>query len=110
MARDDRHHALHGSWIGGDTGDFRHILRTRRGVVITEYVPLLEQGRRLVAGTKLARFQANPLSRKPKVYMQGDVPAFVAFGDRRTGLVRFHDFHEINVGVAKVVSLFEEFL
>jgi len=110
MARDDRHHALHSDWIGGASGDFREILRAPRGVEITAYAPLLESGRRLVAGTKLARFRTNPLSRRPKVYMQGDLPAFAAFGDRKTGLIRFGDFHEINKTVAKVVSMFEEFL
>ncbi len=110
MARDDRHHALHGSWIGGEDIDFRHIFRVPRGVEITEYVPLLERGRRLVADAKLARFRTNPLSRQPKVYVEGDLPAFIAFGDRRTGLIRFRDFHDINTNVAKVVSMFEEFL
>lgn len=110
MARDDRHHALHLDWIGGEGGNVRHLLQAPPGVEITAYEPLLERGRRLVANAQLARFRTNPLSRNPKVYVKGNIPAFVAFGHRKTGIVRLRNFQEINVNVAKVVSLFEEFL
>jgi len=110
MARDDRHHALHSDWVGGAEGDLEHLLQVPPGVEVTAFRPLLENGRRLVTGAKLARFRCNPISRQPRVAIRGDLPAFIAFGHRKTGILRLDDFHKINESVAKLVSAFEGFL
>lgn len=110
MARDDRHRAPHGSWAGGRGEDVRHLLVPKRGVEISDYSNLLEHGRRLVPGTKLARFRTRPLTRNPNVYVEGDIPAYIAFGHRRTRLIRLEDFKTINDTLYKVIGIFEEFL
>jgi hypothetical protein len=110
MARDDRHHALHGSYVGGMGDDIRNLFQTEPGVVITDFENLLRFGEGVAEGTQLARFRVAPLIRKPRVRVEGDLPTFIAFGERPSALIRFQDFHEINQNLRKVVSLFEQFV
>jgi hypothetical protein len=110
MARDDRHHALHGSFTAGRGENIEHLLRPAPGVHITDYETLLEFGRELVEDTKLARFRVTPLTRYPQVDVEGDLPTLIAFGDRPSRLVRVVDFHEINTNLRKLIGPFEEFL
>jgi hypothetical protein len=110
MARDDRHHALHGSYVGGRALDIEHIFRAARGYRISEFDNLMRDGKGMVRGTKLARFRVTPLTRNPKVGVEGNIPVFIAFGDRRDGVVLISDFKRINTGLRQFLGSFEQFL
>jgi hypothetical protein len=117
MARDDRHHALHGSHVGGRPLDSRGLLIDiepvfvpARGYRIVEFVSLMREGKALVRGTKLARWRTVPLTRQNHVSVKGDIPSFIAFGDRKTGHILAQDFKKINAAIRQYLGAFEEFL
>jgi hypothetical protein len=116
MAKDDRHRSLHGSHTGGRGPDYAGIVDLEpifvptRGYRIVEFRNLLRHGKGLVPGTKLARFRVDPLARNNKVGVKGDIPTFIAFGNRETGFIFAQDFKRINASLRKVLGLFQEFL
>lgn len=110
MARDDRHHALHASFVGGRGENIERIFRLRRGVHITEFHNLLVYGKSLVHGTKLARFRVTPLTRYPQVRVEGKLPTLVAVGERPAGLLLLADFYGINAHLRQVIGPFKKFL
>jgi hypothetical protein len=116
MARDDRHHALHGSHVGGRTldssgllVDIEPVFVPTRGYRIVEFESLMREGKALVRGTKLARFRVIPLTRQNKVGLKGNIPSFIAFGDRKTGHILAQDFKKINAAIRQYLAAFEEF-
>lgn len=109
MARDDRHHTLHASFVAGRDAPLDHLFKTYGRYRITEFRNLMHDGRRLVHGTKVARFRVHPLTRNPKVYVEGDFPVFIAFGDSKAQLL-IGTFKKINTDLRKLLRLFEKFL
>ena len=110
MARDDRHHAVHTSFVGGHALDIEHLFRPLPGYRITEFQNLMRNGKGMVCGTKIARFRVEPLTRNPKVGMEGDIPVLIAFGDRAHGVVLIGDFKSINESVRNLIGFFQKFL
>jgi hypothetical protein len=117
MARDDRHHALHGAHTGGRTLDSDGLLVNieptfvpARGIHIVKFENLMRQGKALVRGTKLARWRTIPLTRENHVSVQGNIPSFLAFGDRKIGHILAQDFKKINDALRDYLAAFEEFL
>jgi hypothetical protein len=118
MAKDDRHRSLHASHVGGRAADYvpgrfvdlEPIFVPARGYRIIEFTNLVRHGRGLVPGTKLARFRVEPLTRENKVGVKGDIPTFIAFGNRQTGFIFAQDFKRLNAQLRKIIEPFEEFL
>jgi hypothetical protein len=111
MARDDRHHAIHASFVGGrSVPDMESRFRAPRGAHIVEFKTLLRPGQRVVAGTKLARFRLSRHGRYPQVRVEGGVPVFVAFGSRKTRMLLLDAFQEINRRLRGIIEPFAEFL
>lgn len=109
LARDDRHRTLHGSFIGTNPDDLQQLFIPHRGVEIVGFRTLLrERQSLLIEGTKIARFRIVPTSAEPQVQVEGQVPALVAFGDRKK-VVPFFDFYKINESVRKVIDRFQRF-
>lgn len=88
MARDDRHRAPPSSFVG------KALLRENQSIVVGQ--------------TNIARLKIEPLSLKPKVYVQGELPTFVAFGPR-TAMLTLPAFQHLNSTVRQVLRLFEQF-
>ena len=110
MARDDRHHAIHGGFIGGDPMEIRSLFTARRGSRIVGFRALLtENGNLAVDRTNIARLRILPLSRKAKVDVHGGLTPRIAFGER-SRFVLFEDFEALNAELRQIVGLFEEFL
>jgi hypothetical protein len=108
MARDDRHHALHTSYVAlADPRNLAPRLRLPRGVAIVAWEPLFDAGSSLKADTKLARFRTSRYGRKPQVGMEGQLPAYIAFGNPP---VRLQAIREINRNLTELLRLFGEFL
>jgi hypothetical protein len=110
MARDDRHHAIHGAFVGGHAIEIEHLFRPLPGYEITEFRSLMRNGKGMVRSTKIARFKVTPLTRNPKVEVQGDVPVLIAFGDRNHGVVLIGDFKSVNKSVRDLIGLFQKHL
>jgi hypothetical protein len=107
MAREDRHHALHPSLVAmGDPESLSARLAVPDGVAVTDWEPLFKAGSRLKPGTKLARFRLSRYGREPKVGMEVDLPAYIAFGKPPVSL---EGLREINRHLAERLGLFEEF-
>jgi hypothetical protein len=105
MARDDRHHALHTVRVVGRHADMRGVFQPRSGYRIVEFETLLGEGRRLVAGTKLARLRAEPLTRNNQVEVHGNIPSRITLGGIEPSTLR-----RVNDEVRVLVSAFEKFL
>jgi hypothetical protein len=105
MARDDRHHAIHASFVGGrGVSEMEKRFRTTPGVHITAFESLMRDGQDVVPGTMLARFRVSRYGRRARVRMEGGVPIFIAFGDRsKAELVLLEDFKRINIYLREVV-------
>jgi len=111
MARDDRHHAIHSSFVGSrPVTDMQSWFRVPRGVHFTEFQPLLREGQRVVADTKIARFRLSKHGRYPQVQMEGRLPIFVAFGSDAARMVVVGDFQQINTQLRGIIEPFAEFL
>jgi hypothetical protein len=117
MAANDRHRALHAAYSGGRGPDYKGMVDLAplfipfgRRYRIVEFRNRLRHGQRVVAGTELAWFRVEPLTRKNKVRVEGDLPKFIAFGNREIGFVYAQQFKTINREVRKTLRLFEEFL
>ena len=110
MARDDRHRTLLGWHVSGDPAAIRRLFVPYSGARITGFRTLLREGQSLLKdGTKVARLRIEPLSRKAKVDVKGDLPADIAFGNRgqRIPLI---SLYEINREVRKLIRLFQQFV
>jgi hypothetical protein len=115
MARNDRHRALHaahvgGRWLNDEPIDIVPIFVPARGYRITEFQNTLRYGKALVRGTQLARWRALPLTRQNYVSVKGDIPSFIAFGDRKVGHIFAQDFKKINAVLRECIRPFEQFL
>lgn len=116
MAANDRHRALHASYSAGrgpgykGMVDLAPLFVPSRRYRIVEFRGRLRHGQRVVTGTELARFRVEPLTRKNKVRVEGDLPKFIAFGNRQIGFVYAQQFKTINGEIRKLLRLFEEFL
>jgi hypothetical protein len=114
MARDDRHHAIHASFVGLRSIPAKALegrFRPLRGSTITDFLPLLRPGKRIVAGTKIARFRLSRWGgRYSKVRVEGGVPAFIVFGETKTRLVAPEAFKQINGRLRDLLKAFAEFL
>jgi hypothetical protein len=116
MARDDRHRAPYGVYSAGrgpeyaGSVDLRPLFVPTRGYRIVEFRSLLRHGQRVVAETKLARFRVAPLTRNNKVRVEGELPKFIAFGNRETGFVFAQDFMTINRKLRELLADFAKFL
>jgi hypothetical protein len=110
MARDDRHHAIHSAFVGGDPKEMRSLFVPRGSAKIVGFRTLLSKRANLAAvgRTNVARLRVLPLSRKAKVDVYGNLTAPIAFGDRHSVLL-LSDFRAMNAEVRQVLGLFEEF-
>jgi hypothetical protein len=110
MARDDRHHELHTSQVIMGKPDHLGLrLEVPEGVTIVDREPLFKPGDRLEVGTKLERFRLSEWGAHPdpKMRVEVDVPAPIAFGDPP---VTLDGLMEINRLLGERLRLFEEFL
>jgi hypothetical protein len=111
MARTDRHHAIHGSFVGGrGVSDMERRFTTPPGVHMTVFERLLSDGEPIVPGTHLARFRVDRYGRRSEVRMRTGVPVFIAFGDPESGQVYMGEFLAINTYVRQLIGHFEKFL
>jgi hypothetical protein len=111
MARDDRHHAIHSSFVGSRrAADMQSWFRVPPGVHFIDFRPLLREGQRVVAGTKIAGFRLSKHGRYPQVQMDGRLPIFVAFGSDLARMVVVGDFQQINAQLRSIIEPFAEFL
>jgi hypothetical protein len=81
-----------------------------RGSHIIAFQTLLRTGQRVVPGTKIARFRLDRYRPYPQVRVEGGVPVFVAFGDKKTRMLFLDAFSEINRRLRGIIQSFEEFL
>jgi len=110
MARDDRHHAIHGSFVGGRAvSDMESRFRAPRGSHIIAFQTLLRTGQRVVPGTKIARLRLDRHRRYPQVRVERGIPVFVAFGTGKRRLL-VNAFDEINRRLRGIIEPFAEFL
>lgn len=111
MARDDRHHTIHSSFVGSRPAtDMQSWFRVPPGVHFLDFCPLLREGQGVVAGTKIARFRLSKHGRYPKVQMDGRLPIFVAFGSDAARMIVVGDFRQINTQLRSIIEPFAEFL
>lgn len=111
MARDDRHHAIHASFVGSrPVTNMQSWFGVPPGVHFTEFHPLLCDGQRIAADTKIARFRLSKHGRYPKVQIRGRLPIFVAFGSDPACMVVSGDFQQINTELRSVIRPFAQFL
>jgi hypothetical protein len=111
MARDDRHRALHASFVGGrEVADMERRFQVPRGVQIVAFETLLRGGQRVKPGTKIARLRVNRHRRRPNVRMESGLPVFIAFGDPKTRMVPPEVFQKINRRLRDIIEPFAEFL
>ncbi len=110
MAIEDRHHAVHAVFVGGRDANVEHMFVPPRGSTIIEFKKLFRTGQSLGPDTKLARFRLNRWRRRPQVRVEGGLPVFVAFGDRKTRLVATDVLQEVNQRLRSIIESFAEFL
>jgi hypothetical protein len=110
MAIDDRHHALHVVYqaVWDDGSRIEALFQPHRGYRITDFQNLTRDRTLLVDGAKIARFRVFPLTRNPKVSVNGDMPLHIAFGQPDAFLLGV--FKGINNALRGVTEQFAEFL
>ncbi|MHB8240832.1 MAG: hypothetical protein ACYDHN_02470 [Solirubrobacteraceae bacterium] len=111
MARDDRHRALHASFVGArDVPDLEDRFPPPRGTQILAFQTLLRGGKGVKPGTKIARFRLSRHRRYPQMGMKGGVPVFIAFGSSQATLLPLEEFQRINRLLRDHIQPFAEFL
>jgi hypothetical protein len=107
MAKDDRHHAIHGMFVGADPEDIGPLFTTHRTAEITGFQTLLTNRSNLVKGrTNIARLRIAPLSRRPKVKVDGDLPTRVAFGVHGEAPLLLNDLRRMNSDIRDLLRGF----
>lgn len=110
MARNDRHRSPPSSFVSGDPAALAPLFKPVGRAQIVQFKPLLSEHRSIVLGkTKIARLKIEPLSRQPKVCVDGGLPALIAFGER-DALLTLPALYSLSTTVRQIVSLFERFL
>jgi hypothetical protein len=109
MARDDRHRSPPSSFVSGTSDDLRSLFKPAGRAKIVDFKGLLSEQQSIVIGrTNIARLKIEPLSRQPKVHVEGDLPALIAFGDR-DALLTLPALHSLSTTVRDVLRLSQQF-